>query len=216
LEFCDFNQVAKMTKDIGQKSPVASMFYKNVPVIAGKVNDDRLPFSLEEFASMSTEMVYVLDFFKRKVRFVSDRNFFLCGHSVKEVLSLGYDFYPKIIHKDDMPLLEKMHAAILRRLCDMDNAGGVNYFTFSIRFKNESGYLLLFHKLKPVFVDGQIRYGICLLSSSADGTPGHLRTYYYIWYRLRRIFTEQWNMDGKNAGATHKDGKINPENLQTG
>jgi len=159
------------------KNSVTHKFYKGIPTFTGSEDVNHLLSGLEYFAAISSEVVYVLDFLKRGFHFVADRDFLFCGHSADEVLSLGYDFYPVVIHKDDMPLLENMHAAILRRLYSMNDSGSINYFSFAVRMKNGSRYLMIDHKLKPVFIDEKIRYGICMLTSSVFDSPGHLRAY---------------------------------------
>ena len=153
-------------------------FFQGVPTITGDTNDDLMPFGVEDFASMSMGMVYVIDFLKRNFRFVADRSSFLCGYSAKEVLLLGYDFYSIIIHPEELPLFKKIHTAILQRLHSMTDLGNVRHFSFVVRFKHEIGYLAVHHRLKPMFINGQIRYGLCLLTSSIIDTPGHLRIYY--------------------------------------
>ena len=160
-----------------QSKSVKNKFYKGVPLITGNGND--LPgLNFEELASVSMEAVYVLDFFKRDFHFVANHDFFLCGHSVEEALCLGYDFFSKIIHEDDLLLLAEIHAAILIRLCDFQESHSINYFSFTVRIKNRVGYIMVYHKLKPLYVNGLIRYGLCLLSSSVLDTPGHLCVHY--------------------------------------
>lgn len=165
-------------KSIQQTASVTSLFYRGVPAITGDGNNDRIPSAIRDFAEMCTEVTYVLDFLKRYFHYVVNREFFFCGHSVEEVMSLGYDFYPKIIHRNDIDLLADMHAAILKRACTMDNPEKINYFSFTVRIKTETGYLMAYHKLKPVFIDGQVRFGLCLMSNSVMDTPGNLRAYY--------------------------------------
>ena len=63
-----------------------------------------LSVRLKDFAAMSMEAVYVIDYLKNGFHFVADHELFLCGHNAKEVLGLGYDFYPKIIFSEDLPL----------------------------------------------------------------------------------------------------------------
>jgi len=157
---------------------VTPLFYKGVPTIAGDAGIIQPFYLLKEFADVSMEAVYVLDFLKRGFHFVANRDFFLCGHSVEEVLSLGYDFFPEVIHSKDLTLLAEIHANILQRLFTMDKLVEINCFSFSVRFKNELGNIMVNHKMKPVIIDGQIRFGLCLLESSVLEKPGNLRAYY--------------------------------------
>ena len=135
-----------------------------------------MPFTLKDFASMSMEAVHVVDFSSRSFHFVANRDFFLYGHTVEEVLSLGYDFLPKIVHNKDFLRLKDIYASILQH----DKLDEINYFSFAIRIKNEiANYIMVDHKLKPLFIDGQLRFGLCLLSSSVLEKPGHLQAHYH-------------------------------------
>ena len=146
--------------------------------ITGSIKDDRLPIGIEDFASICMEAIYVIDFFKRGFDYVAARDLFLCGHSVDEAMSLGFGFYRRIIHPDDMLLLVKMYKAIQRRLFGMSSLGPINYFSFSIRVKNRSKHIMIYHKFKPLYVDGQLRFGLCLLSNSVMGFSGHLTAHF--------------------------------------
>jgi len=105
---------------------VTHLFFKNVPPIAGDETINLLPSLLHDFSSMSMEAVYILDFLKQGFYFVADRDFFLCGHSVEEAFSLGYDFFPKVILNKDITLLQVMHSAILQHLLIMDRPTEIN------------------------------------------------------------------------------------------
>lgn len=168
-----------ITKNAQQLNSIADLFYKGVPVIIGDENIDHLPFALQDFTCMCIEAVYVFDFFKRGFNFVANRDLFLCGHNVKEALSLGYDFFSKVIHNKDLTMFAEMHSATLQYLCSIERPNEINYFSFATRFKNKAGYIMVDQKLKPVFVNGQLRFGLCLLSNTVLEEPGHLRAYYY-------------------------------------
>jgi len=177
---------------------ITSQFYKDVPKITGNENES-IRFDFDYFSSISMEAIYVIDFLNRNFNFVANRPFLLGGHNVEEALSLGYDFFPKTIYDPDLPLFAEMHAAIVRRLCNMTASDELNYFSFNFRIKYETGTLMVYQKLKPVFVGGQIRYGICLLSHSEMDTPGHLHVYYnngsdYDYYSMEE---RQWRMSTK-------------------
>jgi len=152
--------------------------------------DNQTPLGgIEHIAAISTEAIYVIDFQKKGFHFVADHPFLLCGYSVEEILSLGFDFYLKIVHNDDWPLVTQIRTAVLQRLSSMSDSGDINYFSFTIRLKHYSEYMMAYHKLKPMFVDGQLKFGVCLLSSSVLKTSGHLCAHHsngrdyeeYVW-----------------------------------
>ena len=145
---------------------------------SGINKDTATSFLLDDFADMSMEFVYVMDFLKRKFCYVPDNDFFLNGHSVEEVFSLSYDFYKLVIHKDDYPLALNIYKEILLRLRSMQKNEEIRYFSFFLRIRNGSDYVMIYNKIKPVFVSGKFRFGICMLSSSIASKAGDLRLYF--------------------------------------
>jgi DNA-binding CsgD family transcriptional regulator len=172
---------------------VVSSFYEGIESPDSISDEDSFVFDLDIFSSMSIEAVYVLDFQKRCFHYVSGHELFLCGHSQQEVMRLGYDFYSEAVHPEDFPKLVRMHNAVLKLLDSGDEViDDINYFSFSLRIKNRlqrgnrPEYLMVYHKLKPIFIGGQIRFGVCLLTCSVMPETGNLR----IYYRSNQDFSE--------------------------
>jgi DNA-binding CsgD family transcriptional regulator len=159
-------------------------FFEGIPECISTPCETGVPFDCEDFANIVTEAVYVLDFQKRCFHYVADHEFFLCGYSQEEVMSLGYDFFQEVIHPEDLSLWEKMHNVILKRLEKSGSIEGIDYFSCSFRLKcrlptaGKFDYLMAYQKLKPKYIDGQLRFGICTLSVSVIQTSGKLRLYY--------------------------------------
>jgi hypothetical protein len=144
-----------------------------------------------DFFSISMEAVYVIDIQKRCFKFVANHNFFLCGHSLEEVMKLGYDFYPKVIHPEDIPLLTKMYSAVLNRLHNTDEIKDIEYFSCTFRIKSfpqhgkKPNYVMAHQKLKPLTTYGQInKFVLCLLSISVETKPGNLRLSLFSVFRV--------------------------------
>ena len=134
------------------------------------------PFSLHDLATASMEAIHEIDFLDRSFLYVADRPFFLYGYTPEEVKKMGFDFFKKVVHEEDLPLLKKIYAAIQRH----EQLPEINYFSFTLRLKNEiTGYIMVDHKLKPAIVDGQVRFGLCMLAVSILETTGNLRAYYH-------------------------------------
>ena len=199
--------------------PITPLFYKDVPAITGDERTDQTSFVLQDLIDMSTEVIYIIDFLKQGFHYVVNRDFFLLKLSVEEVLSLGYDFYKKVIHPKDLRLFADMHAAILRHAMITDNPDEIFYYSFYVRTKTEIGYIMIYHKLKPVFINGQVRYGICLMSSSVVSKPGCLRVYYrkdqeydeFIYGEWRRKRIEKLSMQEKKVLIYARQGIVNKE-----
>jgi DNA-binding CsgD family transcriptional regulator len=161
-------------------------FYENTPVLQRTTAaDESSVIEIGDFSDVCTEAIYVIDFKKQCFHYVSDHDLFLCGHSKDEILELGYNFYSEIVHKDDLSKLAEMHREILKYLCCQDSGNDkIIYFSCTFRIKNylqqnkQSEYSMVYQKLIPKFTDGEIRYGICLLTNSVIKNTGNLRCYY--------------------------------------
>jgi DNA-binding CsgD family transcriptional regulator len=179
---------------------IVTSFYENISLSIIE-KDENCVIEIDTFANLCIEAIYVIDFKKRCFSYVSDHDLFLCGHSKDEVLRLGYDFYSEIVHKDDLPLLAKMHQEILKCLCTPDSINDdIHYFSCTFRIKNYMQqekcpkYLMVYQKLIPKFVDNEIRYGICLITSSVVKKTGNLRLYYKSnpYFDKYSFITKKW------------------------
>jgi DNA-binding CsgD family transcriptional regulator len=139
-----------------------------------------------DLSYLLTGGVFVMDFQKRCLPIVSHREIFLCGHSFEHATQSGYDFFLETVHKEDILLFIKIHRAILKSkyIIDKQQQSQIKYFYFTIRFKEypqlypKPSYLMICHKIKPVFFNGKIRYGFCSITISRMLTSGNLRVYF--------------------------------------
>ena len=168
-----------MVELIQPSESITPQFFAGVPGITGDESDNTLPLGIYDFSNMCIEAVYVIDFLKRGFHFVGHHDLFLCGHTITEAMALGYDFFPLIVCPKDLPLLINMHSAILQRLQSLAHPEAVNYFSFFIRIRNGTKFLMAYQKIKPVFINDQLRYGICIMASSVMQRSGHLCAYYF-------------------------------------
>jgi hypothetical protein len=165
-------------KNTGKADSVAADFFEGIPEQIPVMDSAEISFIPEDFSEMMMEAVYILDFQKRNFHYVADHGFFLCGHSREDAMNTGYEFFQRVIHPADMPLWVKMHNVILKHLKEPGfPVDMVNYFSCTFRIRNsiqtgnKSSYLMAYQKLKPVYISGQLRYGLCLLSSSVVKEP---------------------------------------------
>jgi DNA-binding CsgD family transcriptional regulator len=141
---------------------------------------------ISDLSSLSTGGVYIMDFQKRCLPLVSHRDIFLCGHTFEHAAQSGYDFFSETVYEKDLPLFIKIHRAILKSeyIIDVEQQSQIKYFYFTLRVKDhpqiypKPNYLMLCHKIKPVFINGKIRYGLCFISISRMLTSGNLRVYF--------------------------------------
>jgi DNA-binding CsgD family transcriptional regulator len=137
------------------------------------------------FSSIATESFYVLDIPQKQFCYVKSDDFFLCGYSVGDVLRQGYDFYSKIIHPEDLSLWTTMREVVLRYLNNYEEKWDeTDYFSCTFRLQRKYSLPLpcplpqmVYHRMKPVWADNELRYLICSVGGSTVKEAGHLYMY---------------------------------------
>ena len=161
---------------------ITSHFFEFAPTREESSIPETLVRHLDLFSSIATESFYMVDVQQQRFCYIQPHTSFLCDYAAEEALNLGYDFYPKIVHPDDLPTWKKMHKAILRYLDDdAEKRDEVDYFSCTFRLQHKYSFLshplpqMVYHRLKPVWVDDQLRYLIC--SVAGTSTKEALRMY---------------------------------------
>ena len=140
--------------------------------------------SLRAVSNFFDDSLYVVDFKRRIFHFVSENGIFLCDRSPKEVLNLGYAYYPKLIHQEDYQMAKRIHKEIVRYFSHPASLNDLIFVKFSLRLHKDSG-LMMQHKVTPVIVDNQARLAICTVNYTKD-KPGNLYAYHRntdVYYR---------------------------------
>jgi DNA-binding CsgD family transcriptional regulator len=169
------------------------------------MDTDNQIFNPADFFSICTEAGYVINFQKRCFSYVADRNLFLCGHSQKEAMEQGYDFYSQIVHNNDLPLFPKIYEAIVNSSYIAEKQEDIDYFSFILRFKINSQYterpyyLWVVHRLKLVFAEGKLVSGVCLMNLSVMKMSGHLRAY----FKGDRYSFDEYSFTGRRWQKKH-------------
>ncbi len=98
---------------------IASNTVRNAPDYDSNVLST-LIHTVEAFARVTYQSVYLIDYYKQEFLYVSDNPLFLCGHTAKEVKELGYSFYLEHVPEEEQKMLEDtrrvsgMHKVLLR------------------------------------------------------------------------------------------------------
>ena len=165
--------------------PALDDYYKDIQFHIQAEPEHDVLFNHAHFTDMMMEASCIIDFQKRIFKGVGAHGFFLCGYSLEAVKNMGYEFFNEVIHPDDLSLWVEMHHAILKCLYEeYFTEQEVHYFSCTFRIKsslwvrNSPGYLMAYLKLKPVWVKGRLKYGLCLFSSSVIRTSGNLHVYF--------------------------------------
>lgn len=176
------------------KDLTASCDMGSIPVI------DNFTYSIDLLSSITTERFYVIDVPASRICYVRPNEFFLCDHSVEDVLKLGYDFYKKIVYPDDLPLWEKMRKAVFLYLSDFKKQVDVDYFSCTFRLYNKYSFIsrpllqMIYQRMRPIWVDNKLCYMICSIKSSTTKKSGNLRMYdkYGLTFKEYNTTTQQW------------------------
>ena len=65
--------------------------------------------TVESFARVTYQSIYLIDYYKQEFLYVSDNPLFLCGHTAKEVKELGYSFYLKYVPEEEQKMLVELN-----------------------------------------------------------------------------------------------------------
>jgi DNA-binding NarL/FixJ family response regulator len=88
---------------------------------------------------------------------------------------MGYRFYPRIVHPEDLPLLKKIFRKILKTGYNTEKQNDMHCFACMGRIKmypqigEQPDYLTAYHKMVPIFENGRMRFGVCLLTCAVTG-----------------------------------------------
>ena len=98
--------------------PALNDYYKDIQLCAQSKEDVFLNHI--QFTDMMIEASLIIDFQRRNFYNVGNHDFFLCGYPLEEVKEMGYRFFDKVIHPDDILLWAEMHNAILKSLYEQE------------------------------------------------------------------------------------------------
>ena len=132
------------------------------------------------FSSIITDSFYVLDIVQKQFCYIKPDNLFLCDHSVEEAMRLGHDFYTQIIHPDDLPLWINILKIIPQYLDRKDKWNEIDYFSCTLRllrkYSFSSHFLsqMVYQRMKPICLNNNLRYLICIVENSTDKKAGNL------------------------------------------
>ena len=139
---------------------------------------------LDILSSIVAESIYVINVPANRFCYVSPNNLFLCGYAVEDALTLGFDFYKMIVHPDDLSLWKKKYKAVLQYLKDEEGKRDeIDYFSCTFRLLRKYSFItrplpqMVYHRLKPVWDDDELRFFVCYVGNSTIKVAGNLRMY---------------------------------------
>lgn len=77
--------------------------------------------TVEAFARVTYQSVYLIDYYRQEFLYVSDNPLFLCGHTAKEVKELGYRFYLEHVPEEEQKMLVELNSNGFKFFDTFDN-----------------------------------------------------------------------------------------------
>ena len=99
---------------------IASNTVSNAPDYDSNVLST-LIHTVESFARVTYQSIYLIDYYKQEFLYVSDNPLFLCGHTAKEVKELGYSFYLKYVPEEEQKMLVELNRSGFKFFDTFDN-----------------------------------------------------------------------------------------------
>ena len=138
------------------------------------------------FAQTTYQSIYIIDYFKKSFLYVSDNPIFLCGHSAKEVMEMGYGFYLNHVPEIEIPMLTELNQAGFSAFNATPREDKMRcLMSYDFHILSNKKKLLVNHKITPLLLNelGQVWLALCTVSLSSHKEAGHIE--------FRRMGTSQ-------------------------
>ena len=143
---------------------------------------EKLSIDFADISDMISEAIVAIDFQRQVLLHIPNHHLATCGLSPELIKTLRYDFFKYALHPNDFPLWIKIYNVILTSLTNGDlPVEKINYFACTLRIRSflskedqKPDYLMVYVKLKPKWLNGVPRFGICLFSPSIVPKSGNL------------------------------------------
>ncbi len=155
---------------------IASNAVRNAPDYNSSVLST-LIHTVEAFAHIIYQSVYLIDYYKQEFLYVSDNTLFLCGHTAKEVKELGYSFYLQHVPEEELKMLVELNSSGFRFFDKFDNVDKYECsISYHFHLKSGTKSKLINHQLTPVLLtdEGRVWIALCVVSLSSHKSAGHV------------------------------------------
>lgn len=133
--------------------------------------------AVKAFVRSTHQCVYVIDYYKKGIVYVSENIIYLCGRSALEVKEMGYDLYFKHVPAKELSMLAEINEtgfAFFNNVPLPERMGCAIKYDFHIT--NGRKTHLIHHTLTPLVMssNGHIWLALCTMTQSARNTPGKI------------------------------------------
>lgn len=138
---------------------------------------DVLIDSFNAIIRMTDKSLYIVDYYKNKLLYVSTNPLFLCGYSVEEVLKLSHVFYIKHVPLQEQAMLTEINKAGFDFYDKVPTEERFDYtISYNFHLMTEKKEILINHKITPVCLtdDGKIWLAACCVSLPTQNMIGNI------------------------------------------
>ena len=169
-----------------QTDDICDEFFEGIPHNIPAMDEEKLSIEFADLSDIMSEAFFVLDFQKRTILHAPQHYLSLCGYTPEMIEKKGYEFFKEVLHPEDLPLWKDIHVTILKTLySDELPKEKIIFFGCTLRIRSffseasvNPDYLMVYLKIKPKWLNGIPRWGICLLSVAVVPKSGNLCVYY--------------------------------------
>ncbi len=116
--------------------------------------------------------VYIFDYSKRELIYISDNIAQWCGISLKEIKRKGYDFYLEYIGEKDLKMLLEINNAALDFYKQLPENERI---TYSVSYDFHFGNFMIKQHFSPIVIEnGEILLAACIVSESSSKNSGNI------------------------------------------
>lgn len=131
----------------------------------------------EAIGRATFQTVYIIDYYRQGFDYVSENPLFLCGHTPDEYIQMGYEFYARYVHPEDLAMLVFLNDKAFDFFDELPLDQRKNYhISYDFRLVCKGNTIMVHHKITPLFLnaDGRIWKALCIVSLSSQTEAGNI------------------------------------------
>ena len=139
---------------------------------------DQFVATLIAMSKVANQSVYIIDYNNQEFSYVSSHPLFLCGYKADQVKELGYNYFEKVVQKDDLDMLMEINKKGFEFFYNLPSELRTQCFiSYDFRLKHKNGNTFLInHKLTHFYLTerGDMWLALCLINLSVNDKPGNV------------------------------------------
>lgn len=165
---------------------------------------NNLIITAEALERCTNNCIYIIDYFKEELIFVSDNIDKVCGKDAQSIKKLGLNFYQKFVPNEEFVMISSADKSLKCLLNSFTINERKNILVMSCFHMQENNCRrLINHKYTPIIFDssGKIRLALCAISLATGNTPGKIvvkqkgSNEYYLYSHINHKWTKNYEVE---------------------